>query len=615
VHVITFYSFKGGVGRTLALVNVAVELANHGKTVLLVDFDLEAPGIDTFAELRSRQPSLGVVDYVRSYLRNGKPPDIKSHVYRAPLALREGGAIWVMPAGRRDAEYGARLAEIDWQKLYGQHEGFLMMEDLKLRWQEEFAPDYVLIDSRTGHTEVGGICTRQLPDTVALFFIPNEQNLAGLTGIVQAIRGEENSPGGRKINLEFVASNVPALDDEEEILKSMIRKFSKSLDFERPHTIERYDSLHLLNQAIFVSTRPRSRLSRQYRRLMQTLIEHNLEDRDAALRILYRLSQVRSSRFYSEVGTSRSRTDALALVQRILSHHQEDSEILWATGLIYREQGKLAESFSLLEKAAKLASQRNERHTEQYLLDAVEVQVSLGDFNESEIHTRLSECLQGPGLGVPQLRRLIAVARRAGIAPMPDFSAQPALRNLSPEECSEVAEATMFDRGWQAIGFSLLTSNGVVDLKRDKLSAAVVNTSVLMAIGQKQFALAKDLLSRTPIFDSGREIADIFNFACADWAETGTPNKDLFRRAVELSGSVSRKTANHFQCLALASFLSGDEALSGQHLRMSRQLATELPVSQFSCWSYLERTQEQFLDELKMLERFLKHEVISPAFF
>ena len=35
----TFYSFKGGVGRTLALMNVASELAKDGSNVAIIDFD------------------------------------------------------------------------------------------------------------------------------------------------------------------------------------------------------------------------------------------------------------------------------------------------------------------------------------------------------------------------------------------------------------------------------------------------------------------------------------------------------------------------------------------------------------------------------------------------
>ncbi len=45
--IVTFYSYQGGVGRSMALANVAVLLARHGLRVLTVDWDLEAPGIET----------------------------------------------------------------------------------------------------------------------------------------------------------------------------------------------------------------------------------------------------------------------------------------------------------------------------------------------------------------------------------------------------------------------------------------------------------------------------------------------------------------------------------------------------------------------------------------
>src|SRR5437016_9187468 len=46
--VVTFYSYKGGVGRTMALANVAALLTTWGKKVLVVDWDLEAPGVEHF---------------------------------------------------------------------------------------------------------------------------------------------------------------------------------------------------------------------------------------------------------------------------------------------------------------------------------------------------------------------------------------------------------------------------------------------------------------------------------------------------------------------------------------------------------------------------------------
>src|SRR6266700_3396785 len=70
--VYTFYSFKGGSGRTMALANVAALLAKWGHSVLVVDWDLEAPGLERFfAKLEpnfhnSRATGNGIVDLVQA---------------------------------------------------------------------------------------------------------------------------------------------------------------------------------------------------------------------------------------------------------------------------------------------------------------------------------------------------------------------------------------------------------------------------------------------------------------------------------------------------------------------------------------------------------------------
>ena len=63
MFIVTFYSYKGGVGRTLALVNTASRLAAKGKSVFVLDFDLEAPGIDAFNLWSDGQPHQGIVEY------------------------------------------------------------------------------------------------------------------------------------------------------------------------------------------------------------------------------------------------------------------------------------------------------------------------------------------------------------------------------------------------------------------------------------------------------------------------------------------------------------------------------------------------------------------------
>ena len=612
MHTVTFYSFKGGVGRTLAMVNIGVELANSGKKVLMVDFDLEAPGIDTFAELSPSSPNAGIVDYVTHYLSHGTTPDLKSFVYQADLPLRQGGTVWVMPAGRRDASYGAKLASIDWQDLYSNRDGFFLLEDLKLRWAEDLRPDYVLVDSRTGHTEVGGICTRQLPDTVAVFFVPNEQNLSGLTGIVQAIRDEEKRSSGRKINLEFVASNVPNLDDEEEILHSMLRRFSRTLGYDKATTIERYDSLHLLNQSIFVTSRPKSRLSKQYRRLLQQIVEHNLEDREAALRVLSRSLNVRDSWLNREHRSSKARSDVSSQIQTILQHHQDDPEILWATGMLYRQQGKVSDSISLLDRSATIGYRKQDPSAARYLLDAADVHLMGGGLER--VAANLWKTLQSENLGAAQVCRVISLARQADLPPWTRFSETPAVKTLTLEERAEVAEATSFSREWQEVGLEVLEKGGLREVGPEKWSVSVCNQLSLLSIGAGRFEMAVEAFNRNAILSGTADIADTFNYAMAEWGLRREKPIFLMQRVVELGKSQQRKNANFEQCVALAYFLTGHSDVADERLQAARQLASQIPVNQFSCWSYLNRDPDQFQADLAEMEQFFAGNAVLPRF-
>src|ERR1044072_3405661 len=218
MHIATFYSFKGGVGRTQALVNVGVELAQRGRRVLLVDFDLEAPGIDSYPLPKPSEPVNGIVEFVSEYLKTAASPDASRYIYECPSVGDKGGRLWVMLSGHQDDSYPRRLNDIDWQQLYSEKSGYLLFEDLKEQWRQTLAPDYVLIDSRTGHSDVSGICTRQLPDSVVILFFPTDQNLRGLPKVVGDIRAESSGPRKSAIDLLFVMSNVPDLDDEDQIL-------------------------------------------------------------------------------------------------------------------------------------------------------------------------------------------------------------------------------------------------------------------------------------------------------------------------------------------------------------------------------------------------------------
>src|SRR6267154_5644695 len=89
VKFLTFYSYKGGVGRTMALANAACQLANkHGLRVIVIDWDLEAPGLHYYFGLSDRELKRrnGLIDYLNDFEdeikkgESGKPPDISAYL-------------------------------------------------------------------------------------------------------------------------------------------------------------------------------------------------------------------------------------------------------------------------------------------------------------------------------------------------------------------------------------------------------------------------------------------------------------------------------------------------------------------------------------------------------
>ncbi len=281
MYVITFYSFKGGVGRTMALVNVAADwCAGAGRCLSSISTSKRRGWKPTSTCVRrSRIPASSNTS--RSSGERGTSPELLDYIYETKPIGKKGGRLWVMPAGRRDQAYRTALANLDWQRLYKEEDGFLLFEDTKKGWEEELKPDYVLIDSRTGDTDVLGICTRQLPDSVVLMFTPNEQNLAGLENVCRDIRREETEGLKKKIRLHFVAANVPDLDDEHGVLRRQMQTFRERLGIPRlSGVIRRYENLNLLDQSVFTLDRPHTRLARTYRRLLRLLLRDNLADRD-----------------------------------------------------------------------------------------------------------------------------------------------------------------------------------------------------------------------------------------------------------------------------------------------------------------------------------------------
>jgi hypothetical protein len=199
-QVITFYSYKGGVGRSMSLANVAVALSKWGFKTLIIDWDLEAPGLENFfrehLDVSQVAEQEGVLEYLIS--SQNSPSPINWRPYLTKFQVPSGKTpLHLMTAGRRDADYFKRLREFDVSRFYSEHEGGKIVEQLRNDLKEHY--DFILVDSRTGVTDVGGICTIQLPDILVLLFTPTEQGLNGVKFIADSARkGQQNMPATRR---------------------------------------------------------------------------------------------------------------------------------------------------------------------------------------------------------------------------------------------------------------------------------------------------------------------------------------------------------------------------------------------------------------------------------
>ena len=98
-----FYSYKGGGGRTTTLVNVAHRLRKIGKSVLVIDFDFDAPGADLFGKFKQRLFEMEVdAEYINHFKNEKIPDDMRRKFKDTRCNLSDTTAITSVPVWRVD---------------------------------------------------------------------------------------------------------------------------------------------------------------------------------------------------------------------------------------------------------------------------------------------------------------------------------------------------------------------------------------------------------------------------------------------------------------------------------------------------------------------------------
>lgn len=207
--IITFYSYKGGTGRTMALANVAWILASRGERVLVIDWDLEAPGLHRyfhpFIDDKELAHSPGLIEFLSAFVEGARlhagasSPDwfepyahLERHAFSLKWDFEKHGTVDLLPAGRQSASYGTNVTSFDWTEFYEKLGGGVLLEAVKRNLRSEY--DYVLIDSRTGLSDTSGICTIQMPDELVVCFTLNRQSITGAAAIAESAFQQRITP-------------------------------------------------------------------------------------------------------------------------------------------------------------------------------------------------------------------------------------------------------------------------------------------------------------------------------------------------------------------------------------------------------------------------------------
>jgi hypothetical protein len=220
-HRVTLYGFKGGVGRSSATFMLAQHLASHGKCVLVVDLDLESPGVSSLLQEDDDLPDYGIVDYIaESAVDNAVGLDLvtKSQTVR----VGGNGEVWVAPAGGRPRDgydYLAKLnrAYLDLpasitraapQTLASRLESAVGECERRV-WELSRQPEITLLDSRAGIHDIAAIAITQLAQDTLLFATDSPATWNGYRELFQQWGRVPARARAIRDRLRMVAAMVP----------------------------------------------------------------------------------------------------------------------------------------------------------------------------------------------------------------------------------------------------------------------------------------------------------------------------------------------------------------------------------------------------------------------
>ncbi|MFZ2172234.1 MAG: AAA family ATPase, partial [Methylococcaceae bacterium] len=230
---VVFYSYKGGVGRTTALIQTAFQLARQGKRVVLVDMDVEAPGLQALLPPTDKPVDEGLIDYLwerqTCFFDEHHQPQIElTNIIYSVKDSQSRRDLFIVPAGKIGQRYIQRLSILSTTHLFSANTDpwYQFEEEL---WKQ-YQPDIMLIDARTGLNEWGGLSLLQLADEAFVVLYPSQQNAEGICFVRNLLKELTG------VQAKLVLSPIP-VGEAGDFLVKKIKPFLNLIEDEEPISI------------------------------------------------------------------------------------------------------------------------------------------------------------------------------------------------------------------------------------------------------------------------------------------------------------------------------------------------------------------------------------------
>ena len=263
--------------------------------------------------------------------------------------------IHIIPAGNTSSnDYWKKLAAINWHELfYKPHsQGVNFILNLKEQIQQELNPDFLLIDSRTGITEISGITISLLADDCVILSVNNDESIIGSKQVINSIKNPENNLF-KNPDIHFVLTRIPfSLDSDirgREI--KLVESIKKRLDLPVVHVLHSDPDLEWQENIKIGHTTQKGKvpIGQEYLSLFEAIVHPHLNEKDFDL-----FAKIKEIETLMKLAIeSEDSNNQIELYTKILEIDKNNSDALEARADLYFELKKFKNASEDYKKLGK----------------------------------------------------------------------------------------------------------------------------------------------------------------------------------------------------------------------------------------------------------------------